>query len=271
MAFVLPRACASSASWAPASRTAAARARRRARRRRRSTATHCSPSALGHSVARGVRAGRRGGVPRGRGGARVPSCSRRRRRGGGGRARGRQRRPPSACATRSPTTVTVLLDVEPETAWERVRARQDAEERPLAPRPRGVRRLHAEPRGGCTRSWPTRSCRRSRRDRGPACAGRPAGARGGAERHAHAVGERRVGRIPGVRRRAACSTEVTLGRCRRSGRSSARARAPFCVSDETVLPPLRRRASGSWRARSRSRPASAARRSPSAETRVAAS
>lgn len=43
--------------------------------------------------------------------------------------------------------VTVLLDVEPQTAWERVRAQQDAEQRPLARDREAFLALHASRRG----------------------------------------------------------------------------------------------------------------------------
>ncbi len=146
----------------------------------------------------------------------------------------------------------------PGPAWERVHAQPDPE-RPLA-RDRDAFAAPARraPRRS-TRSSPTRfstACRRDRRARVGALR-----ALASAPGHAHAVGERGLGRLPGARRAAGCWRRATAAR-RSCGRSTARARAPFCVTDETVGESLRRPARASSRRRSRSRPASGTRRWP---------
>ena len=244
--------------------TAAPRARRGARRRALDS-DELLAERLGHSARPGVRAARRGVLPRGRGGARLRAAGRRRP-GGGDRARRRQRRSPSACARRCAGHVTVLLDVDPR---RRLGARAAPAGRAASARWRATARpfsaLHASAARALRGARRRDRCRRCRRRGCPALLARAARARRARRPgHAPAVGALGLGRIPGAHRRGPARARERR-RCGASGRSTARARAPFCVSDENVAALYGERLGRAGAARSRSRPARSTRRSPSAE------
>ena len=112
---------------------------------------------FGHSIARRLRAPRRGRLPRRRGAARLSSCWMVRDAGApcislGGGSRALR----AGAARRSAATSTVLLDVDAAQAWERVTA-PGAEPRPLAADRERLRGAPSPAPSRCTRSWPTRS------------------------------------------------------------------------------------------------------------------
>ena len=179
-------------------------------------------------------------------------AARRRRARDGARARRRQR-PLRARARRARGPSTVLLDVDPATAWERVQAAPAGPRAPARARIASVRRA--------ARRAP-RAVRAARR-RDPAAA---AAGRGAARAAALCARSRRRPRARGCCGPRSASGEYPVlvgagaaragrgrGRRARCGRSTAARSRPFCVSDETVAGAVRRRASGELRCDGRDR------------------
>ena len=198
---------------------------------------HAAGGALRPSRRARVRAQRRAGVQGSRGAARVRAA-------GSVPARTRWSRSaaaassPSASAARSSAHVVVLLDVDAERAWGAWAALgwpAGAPERPLARDREAFLALYAE-RRRCMRSSPTHICRSrsatAARALGAlrALSAAPAGTRLLWAQRASGDYPVLIGR--GLLRAGA--TEREGGAWRRSGRWTARASRPFCVSDETV-------------------------------------
>ena len=219
----LSRRSSSSASWAPARRSGA-RAAAAALGVRAVDSDHVLEQRLGSSIEDYFALARRARVPRGRGGRRLRAARARRR--AGALARRRRDRLARACASCSPRHTVVLLDVDEETAWRRAGGKR----RPLARDRERFAALHAERAplyesladavlldGGARRRCAAR-CRRCAR-----CADAPAG-------HEAAVGDGRVGRVPGLRRRRADRRRLLAARRRGASSSPTRPSARSTAS-----------------------------------------
>ena len=168
--------------------------------------------------ARGLRAGRGGGLPGARG---------RGRRRAAGAAPTAARSPsaaaassPSGCARRSAATSSSCCEIDAAEAWRRIEGTRAAAGDQRSRRRAPARRAAAALRGAGRRG---RADGRPRRRRAGAAGDPGAGRDAGGDEAA--VGVERLGRVPGVRRRRACSADRAGGRCRA---------ARFCVTDANV-------------------------------------